>query len=375
MKKNNKQIIPVIFASDNNYLPYLTTTLLSLAENASEKNIYEIWVLEQGINEYKQQLVKDMLSSYTNISINFINVDNKIDEYGKNIFHECRHFSKAVYYRLFIADIFLQYDKVLYLDSDIIIQEDVANLYKINISNNLLGAAKDLITIYLNLTNTYWSEYHKNILKIKNIANYLQSGVLIMNLKEMRTSNFLEKCLKTLKEVKAPRFVDQDILSSVCQNKVFYLPAKWNYYWHWGRYKNFNKIVPDFLKTTEVEKFIASQKSPSIIHYITGEKPWNYPNQDMAEIWWQYARKTPFYEEVLFKNISILQKPVINNITKVMDLTLIKEVLKQKSLKTKYRFYKILSKITFGKTHKKMKNKRIIYKERLFNIKWFLKGK
>ncbi|MGN0961718.1 MAG: glycosyltransferase, partial [Christensenellales bacterium] len=131
--------IPIFFATDNNYLPFLDVTIRSMKVKASRKYKYVINVLNTGLDEERTKLVK--LLEDRNFQINFVNVSSFVEPI-KNKLKNLYHFSLATWYRLFIQEMFPQYDKVLYLDCDIIILEDISKLYNIQLGDNLLGAAR-----------------------------------------------------------------------------------------------------------------------------------------------------------------------------------------------------------------------------------------
>ena len=120
---NKKTIIPIFFAVDDGYAPFLGVTLESMFEKASKNYFYNIHVLNNGINdEYKEMLMKYQNSDYC--KIDFVNVNERINAITE--LHTRDYYTNAIYYRLFIADLFPEYDKALYLDADIIILDDIS---------------------------------------------------------------------------------------------------------------------------------------------------------------------------------------------------------------------------------------------------------
>ena len=126
--KNNKtkKEIPIFFASDDNYLPFLDVTLVSLIEHASKDYFYNVYVLNTGLNEIGKNKIKRLENE--NFAINFVDMTDYIGDLHKKL-KNVYHFSLAAYYRLFIQGKFPQYKKILYLDCDIIVLGDVSELY------------------------------------------------------------------------------------------------------------------------------------------------------------------------------------------------------------------------------------------------------
>ena len=144
-----KKEIPVFFSTDDNYIPYLDVAISSLIANASEDFRYRIIVLNTGLSKENTDLVKKKESS--DFIIEFIDISDRLGNI-KSRFKDVYHFSLASYYRLFIASLFPEYDKVIYLDCDLVILGDISELYEINIGENISKgtiAPKMLISIFL----------------------------------------------------------------------------------------------------------------------------------------------------------------------------------------------------------------------------------
>ena len=350
MNQEYKNIIRCVFASDNNYVPYLAVTIKSLLEHISNENFYEIYILENGISLYNQKLIKN-LNLVENVKIEFINMDIYVEELKSKEFYTAYYLNLSTYFRCFVTKIFHNFDKILYLDCDIIILEDIANLYNIEMpDDNLLAAVRDYGVI--NLLNDKeridiykYENYFKNKLKLTIPTDYFQAGVLVMNLKELRKIDLINLCVEKTKEIGPPLFVDQCILNSLFYNKVEFLPMKWNLL-SYLLFDDDKMFLPSDIKN---EYFEMIYKQEGIIHFATFEKPWLCPHLPLAEIWWQYARLTPFYEEIIYRNAKEWSSITYEE----------KKLLKKEDyFKFKYFKYKILCFLSFGKKH-------VYYKEKL----------
>ncbi|MBK1992475.1 hypothetical protein JG676_07735, partial [Campylobacter sp. 2018MI35] len=191
-------------------------------------------------------------------------------------------------------------------DCDAIFLEDIAKCYKINLENNLLGVVLDIeIQRTYFLKDEEWNKkfinYLKNDLALKKIENYFQSGFCIFNIQKCLEFNLMEKCLITLSKIKKPIYVDQDILNKVAEEKVYYIDLSWNVENHIMVFDraNLDNFSKDILK-----QYLKSLKEAKFLHFSGYLKPWQNPVSYNAHLWWHYARLTPFYEEILFKNIT-----------------------------------------------------------------------
>ena len=124
-----KKEIPIFFAVDDGYIPFLAVTIKSLSKKVNKTNIYHLRILYTNITMENQKEI--MKYQNENIIIEFVNVSESLKKIeGKLLIRD--YYSNATYYRILIPNLYPQYDKVLYLDSDIIILDDIAKLYNVN---------------------------------------------------------------------------------------------------------------------------------------------------------------------------------------------------------------------------------------------------
>ena len=366
MSKNDfKDKINVCFSSDNNYALYLGVAIKSLAINSSPDLKYNIFVLTEDLTKGNVDKIKSTLTGHDNISLKVINVANYLSDEIKKRMYLNLYLTLPTYYRILLPEIFEKYDKMLYLDSDIIILGDVADLYNIDMSNSALGAANDtgiykLLYEAQNRKDDAFNNYLTNILKLTKPYEYFQAGVLLMNLEKLRKVDFFEKFMQVLAEVKKPRFHDQDIMNAVCQryNMTRYvIPISWNLEWH----IKFSPNIANELPMQFIKEYEEGYKNLKIVHYTIIRKPWDEPDRELASYFWHYARQTSFYEELLWR---------LQIVTASRVVSLPKELRK---IKIKYLSYCILSKLTFGKIRNKFKKKQNRSRDKIRKAKEFLK--
>lgn len=289
-----RPIIPVVLASDNNYVPMLTTTMYSMLANASTAYRYDITVLERDISGDNQAQMRAFFGQYDNVNLRFYNVSHIVDSYKLGTSNE--HISVETYYRFLIQDVLPFYDKVLYLDSDLIVKGDVAELYGVELGTNLLAAAHDIDYLgNLNMNDGARMAYSKNVLNMHDPYAYFQAGVLVLNTGEMRK---LHTVCEWLELAAKPHYIydDQDVLNAECEGRVTFLDFDWNVMIDCaGRIGN----VFTFAPASILDAFLDSRNHEKIVHYAGFEKPWKTPTCDRSELYWSYARKTPFYEKLL----------------------------------------------------------------------------
>lgn len=281
----NKVTIPIFFTIDNGYAPYLDVAINSIIDNASKNYEYKIIVLYQELSQENRKKIAD--KSAENFEISFVYMKEGLEHITDRVENRlrCDYFTLTIYFRLFIADMFTQYDKGIYIDSDIVVPGDISQLYNLELGDNIIGACPDHSVVDVPELARYM-EYAVGVDKHK----YINSGVLLMNLKEMREKQFSKRFLTLLNKYHfdciAP---DQDYINAMCSGKILYLDEVWD-------------AMP-----TEGKKPL---ENPNLIHYNLFEKPWCYDNIQYEEYFWKYAKTSVFYEEILNfkKNYSKEQK-------------------------------------------------------------------
>jgi len=273
--------IPIFFASNDKYVPYLDVAILSIMEHASKENRYEITILKSDISDENQKKLKK--HNRENFQINFFDVKEVIEPVRKTL-PDMFYYTLAAYYRLFIETAFPQYDKVIYLDCDIVVKADIAELYDQEIGDNLIAGVCEQNT----WRSPEFTYYVDNMLGI-DPKTYFNSGVMLMNLKEFRKfgvqKRFLDMLVKYNFDCLAP---DQEYLNVICHDRVKYLPNGWN--------------KQSFPEPPEGEL--------KICHYALANKPWHYSDTINGQYFWEYAKKSEFYNDILkeFNNFSELDK-------------------------------------------------------------------
>ena len=184
------QLIPIFFACNDKYVPYLDVAITSLQAHISQQNDHHIIILKTDITEENQNKLKTHESN--NLTIEFFDV-NDILKPIKQVLPDMFYYTLAAYYRLFIEKAFPQYDKAIYLDSDVVLLSDIAELYNIDIGDNLIGAVYEQNTD----RDRRFTNYVEDIIGIPH-NTYFNSGVMVMNLKEFRRFGVQDRFLNML---------------------------------------------------------------------------------------------------------------------------------------------------------------------------------
>lgn len=292
----SRPVVPIVLAADNGYVPMLTTTLLSVLENASDDYNYDVIIFQKDITVRRQEYVRSFFSRFANASVRFLDVSRAIDGYRLRTNND--HISIETYYRFLIQDLLPFYDKVIYLDSDLIVRDDVSKLFSIDLGDNLLAAVRDIdFAGNLNMADGERMEYATDVLGLNNPYDYFQAGVLLLNTAALRELCTVSEWMRIVSDSKF-LYDDQDVLNQYCQGRVTFLDDSWNVMIDCGgRVAN----VFSFAPADRFDSFVAASKDPKIVHYAGYQKPWTHALCDQATLYWSYARRTPFYEELFVR--------------------------------------------------------------------------
>ena len=156
MKKTVKKEIPLVFAVDNNYAPFLCVALKSILDKASADYFYSIYVLNTGISQKNIRRLK--VYNTQRSSIEFVDVSDRLNSIGYKL-HLRDYYTNTIYYRFFIPALFPQYEKILYLDCDIILNEDISKLYNVNLDENILAAVPEEVMCSVPVFGEYSEEF------------------------------------------------------------------------------------------------------------------------------------------------------------------------------------------------------------------------
>lgn len=265
--------IPIFFTIDDSYAPYAGVAIHSLMQNASPAYDYDIVVMHQDLgDEHKRKLEALARPGF---DIRFVSMEQGIEGITNRHCNKLRqdYFTLTIFYRLFIPAMFPEYDKGIYLDSDIVVPGDISKLYEVELGDNLIGACNDH-----SIEDVPELVAYTNDGVGVGIKNYVNSGVLLMNLDALRERGLEQRFLELLSAYHFDNIApDQDYLNVLCHGKIVYLDESW-----------------DAMPVVGKDELDA----PQLIHYNLFAKPWCYDGIPYAEYFWDFAQDSGFIEEV-----------------------------------------------------------------------------
>ena len=293
---NDQTRINVAFSSDNNYAQHMAVSIASLLQSYVSERGLNIYILCKDIDDTHIINLKTIVAQHSMAELFFHSIND--DEFTNfplpNNYHPVE-----MYFRLKIAEIFPSLDRMLYLDSDIIVQSDISEIYFTEkIQNKMVMAVEE---------PTILNQKRLQSLGMADDVPYFNSGILLMNLSNMRKKGFKNKYINFINEYKKHiLYGDQDVLNAVCKGDWEALPLSWNAYYfiyqrvYDGTYYNYKK-----------EDIHAAKTQPKIIHFNQHPKPWSTKCIDPRRaLYFKYLKHTPY------KNFKVPQSFVFYPILK-----------------------------------------------------------
>ena len=265
-KPKNNNSINIVFTTDKEYSPYLKVALKSLILNKNKDSIYNIYILSIDLNKKTQEELKTFKQNDVEINTVPLKVKtlDKIIDKKINFFYV----SRADLFKFFIPEMFQNFDKILYLDSDILVLKDISEIYNYNLENKIIGVLPEKT----NFKNEENSKYN--------------CGVILFDIKKCSENNITKKLIQAKNNDKTKRYVTQLAYTKAIDIKnTKALPLNYNY------------LIKD-------EKVIDNKDEILIVHFAGFQKPWYNPDMEFASLWRQYAHLVNPYWKVEKRNIS-----------------------------------------------------------------------
>ena len=294
--ENHSTAIAIV--SSDEYAPFAAVVVASIVENSIEEHFYDIVILTNDMSQRNRFRIINLGEERDNISIRVLDISKMIEGFS---FYTWAHFTSNTYYRLLTPDVFEKYEKVIYLDSDTVVNHDVAELFEVDLKNYYLAAAYDthVVAYCTQKPPLEQREYNIKELGMKNPEEYFQAGVSVFNVKAINKDFGPGYLIKQGSSHKL-RWLDQDLLNKLFYGKIKRLPGCWNVMVA----NQLNNLDEYYLPQDLRQEYYDSRRAPYIIHYVGRAMPCYTQQPDLFEYFWKYARLTPFYE-ILIQRMAI----------------------------------------------------------------------
>ena len=273
--------ITIVLSTDSNYVELLAVSVVSIMENKSEYFFYDIFILHDGLSTSIKNQIINMQNNYSHAQISFIDME----EHFATMFHfnnnSHTYYNKTILYRLAIPHLFKDRQRVIYIDSDTVVLDNLVELHQHSFNNNYI-LSKGEVVVSENIKSPFIT-YQNNVYaysclysKILNMPleyfsykakSYINSGVLVFNIPKIianKKDNELIALVEQYKNVCV--FIDQDILVKCFYPYIGTLEDKYNMYvTKIQRYKDITRA--------EKKAYIASLRTAKILHFVDKKKP------------------------------------------------------------------------------------------------------
>ena len=265
-----KKVVPVFLTITDDYAKYAAACINSLMQHANPERDYRVIVMYDRLSLRNRLRLRNLVTK--NCAIQFSKM--KYNLYMQIIVRYCAKrsgsgdfFARPVYYyRAFIARMFLQYDKGIYIDSDTILTGDIGELFDMDLGDNVIAARPDLKVAMV----PEFIDYVEKGLGIPH-KDYVNSGVLLMDLKKLRKIHYITRMTDLIKEDADLVAPDQDYLNTILKGKIKHLGKEWN-------------CQPEG----------EDPKGAKLLHFNLSKKPWYHDDVACGELFWEAVRGTGF---------------------------------------------------------------------------------
>lgn len=272
------RVAHLAFICDKNYIIPTVVCITSLIKNKLPETVYRIHIFASSVSEEDKQILLDACKG-RKIDAEIIEFDAKqFEELHDEFSSKTLSASIAALQKFKLADSLPGIDKLLYLDSDIIVRKDLAEIYQIDIDDVYAAAAFD--------TGIMYSAKTKQI----NSTSYFNSGVMLLNLRRMREDNIPHKLIEFKKQYEDKSLMDQHVFNCVLKENVKFFTNRYNLlYTNLLRAKS--KYSMDRLNSlmhTDFDSVADIRKQAVIIHFSSKDKPWKFYDTPLADEWYKY---------------------------------------------------------------------------------------
>ena len=272
--------VHVFFSTNRKYLPFCGIAIYSMLSNASAAYKYDIRILHSGLKETEFLNITGLASSNTKITPVDVTEYAKGQGYYNGVTEYTSHITEETFYRLLIPELFSELERVVYLDCDLIVLSNIAELYQVDLQGKTIGAVYSV---------EQWCEGNTGRLPNNDPHEWFNAGVMVFDIQRYKQKGYVQKARELLAE-NVFDVGDQELLRLVCYQDVTYLPFAWNVMWH--HLNNGGGGIRDYNR--QIYTDIVS--NPKIIHYSGSIKPWNRPKAVLAEHFWHYAKEAGYYD-------------------------------------------------------------------------------
>lgn len=244
----------ICLCTDDNYIEHTAIAITSIVVNSNVLDQYHFYILSSGIKR-KNRIALKRLRRIRPLEIKFISIPQwKLSPFAK--LKLCNHVNLSTFTRLLIPDLLPSLDKVICLDSDLIVRDDMSSIMSVDLTNHWVAGVEDVNPAYL-----------AQLIKLPD-DKYINTGVIVLNTKEMRKNNYHKIMCETInRHYDLYTIGDQDLINDAFHSKIALMSYRFNMFHEWhGCRKIFHP--------KNEEDYEESVRHPIIVHFVGPKKPW-----------------------------------------------------------------------------------------------------
>lgn len=284
--KNNK-IISIALATDERYIAPTLVAVRSIVLSSKDIFDYEIFILsEKKLGYFAEKSLLSVANRCKNIEIVFITVGEKLGTIKLSLEGPVKGVTSTTYLRFLLPNVLPYIQKIIYIDVDVVVLSDIAELFDVELGECCVGAIRDVAGLQNKIQRC--AE-----LSIPDMDYYVNAGVLLMDLDKFRRYNLSDKMLYVASQKTFP-YNDQDIINSICYGSILCISYRYN-------------VIIDYLKEpTNISRefnidYRKETEKPMILHYAGRTKPWYFPKDKWSLYWWSIVKTFNILTSIMFK--------------------------------------------------------------------------
>lgn len=292
------ETIPIVHCFDHNYVLQAAVCFYSLLEHTSPDRNYCIAVIGRNLTQEDKTLLTKIVTQFPQATINIVDAPElDLPDIPKRT-----NFSKDIFYKFLIADLFPDYTQVIIADVDVVYQGDVADVFEM-----LADTDDAIIAAPLDISYAAWrgegilrdlgcpkslERYHRKLSPEKLSQLRFGAGFMVYNLKRIRelklSSTWITYTKQHFSQIILP---EQDVLNYVSGDQM--KPMGGHAMAIAGYYAHYEKLTPQ--ERADNPAWDEMFTHPIQIHYASGIKPWKYPDSPMANLWFDALLKSGLF--------------------------------------------------------------------------------
>lgn len=251
--------INVCLACDNNYAKYAGVVVASVLANSKDDEDLRFYILDGGISESSKDEILS-LKSIKDCGIEFVQIDERMfEDYKKVATH--KYISIATYYRLRLATLLPEVERIIYFDCDMVVNSSLKDLFNVELGENVIAGVKDI-----------------NKRMLKQNPSYINAGMVLFDLKKIREEGVEQKFYDyTNENFETIKMGDQTIINEVLKDRIKIVEDGWN------------------VQSSNFTNRSSYTRHPKVIHYVAKRKPWHFGSFSVhRQLYFKYLQLTPW---------------------------------------------------------------------------------